>query len=741
MRKNSLLLTTITLLSFSSAFAQEHEKEKKDTVNDLQQVEIFGDRNKKQRGLESITRFPVTPNQQIQTISTISEKLIEEQGALTITDAARNVPGVTLFGSYGGNRESMSIRGYRGTPVLRNGVRQDSDFRTAGAIADMQGIESIQVIKGSAAITQGVGNGLGSAGGVINLVTKTPRFINAGNIGVRVGSWNQIRTTFDVQHVIGQNKNFAFRLNGAYQQADSYRDVVNSKRFYIQPSVAWRPDEKTEIIAEMDYLDFDGVPDRGTVNLAADDTQAIANMGHRFLGFDTDFDKSEAITYSLRATRQLTDKINVRAAYYASYNERDQQGTALGLIKENNTTIFEKRSRSLSRSTRNDRNSTIQIDVMGKDFQSGIFNWNWQVGYDYTNYRVDARNAQIVTDRKDSNGNPIYTTSIPVPGKQIDNVLGTIDNSMPGDFDWSQLQINSSSPLDEGNYYGFMTQHHISITQYLKLVGALRWSYSGENSKDVLDPMFGLMISPTKNINIFGSYTTTSSLRSATNPLLGGGTVGTSRTKQLEFGVKTDWFNDRLRANITYFDMKNENLSYQILNSAGGNTGLYDLAGNLNRKGIEVEVTGRPLPNVQVLLGYAYLDAQYENSPAYVNGSRPMNAPYNTANAWVQYKFQNTNSFIDGLSLSAGVYYVGSRPVNEYTQKTIIHNTTPDTKPFLMPEYTTVNIQAGYSLKRFDFRLFFNNITDEIGYNSYYRGGYINQIDPFNMAGQIVFKF
>ena len=178
MRKNSLLLTTITLLSFSSVFAQEHEKEKKDTVNDLQQVEIFGDRNKKQRGLEMITRFPGNPQDQVQSISTISEKLIEEQGALTITDAARNVPGVTLFGNYGGYKESMSIRGYRGTPVLKNGVRMDSDFRTAGAITDMQGVESIQVIKGAASITQGVATGLGSAGGVINIVTKTPRFNN-----------------------------------------------------------------------------------------------------------------------------------------------------------------------------------------------------------------------------------------------------------------------------------------------------------------------------------------------------------------------------------------------------------------------------------------------------------------------------------------------------------------------------------------------------------------------------------
>ena len=718
MKKNLIILTAITLISASYAQAQE-----KDTISDLKQVEIFGDRNQKQRGIETITRFPGSPQEQIQSVSVVSEKLIVDQGALTITEAARNVPGVTLFGSYGGNRESMSIRGYRGTPVLRNGVRQDSDFRSATGVADMQGVESIQVIKGSAAITQGVGNGLGAAGGLINIVTKTPRFTNEGNIGLRVGSWNQIRTTFDVQRTLGESKKFAVRLNGAYQHADSYRDVINSERYYIQPSIAWKPDSKTEVVAEMDYYNFDGVPDRGAVNLAADDTEALINLGHKFLGFDTDFEKTEAITYSLRGTRQLTDKISARVAYYASYNDRDQQGVSLSTAGRGANVNYALRNRGMSRSYKNDRNSTLQIDLMGKNMKAGIFSWNWQAGYDYTTVRVDARSSATVS------------------GIDQINVLEDFTNSLPSDFDWSKMDLTTVTPLETNFYYGFMTQHHLNITDYVKVVGGLRWSYSGENSKDVLDPMAGLMISPVKNVHFFGSYTTTSNLRSATNPLENGGTVGTSRTKQFETGIKTEWFNDRLRANVTYFHMNNENLSYQIYDAEGNATNYYGLAGNLKRSGLEIDITGRPLTNLQVLLGYAYLDSRYEDSPAYMDGSRPMNAPYTTANAWVQYKFQNTNSFIDGLSLSAGVYYVGSRPVNEYTKKTIIHNTTPGVKPFLMPDYTTLNAQVGYSIKKFDFKVFINNITDAVGYNSYYRGGYINQIDPFNMAAQVIYKF
>lgn len=111
------------------------------------------------------------------------------------------------------------------------------------------------------------------------------------------------------------------------------------------------------------------------------------------------------------------------------------------------------------------------------------------------------------------------------------------------------------------------------------------------------------------------------------------------------------------------FDIKTDNLAYQILDQnynpvidANKNT-LYGLAGNLRRKGLEVELIGRILPNLQIMSGWAYLDAQYEDSPAYVNGSAPMNSPKHTANAWLNYKFNQ--GILDGLDVGAGIYYVG----------------------------------------------------------------------------------
>ena len=83
----------------------------------------------------------------------------------------------------------MGSRGYRGIPILKNGVRVNSDFRGTGILTDAAGIDNIQVLKGVAAITQGVATDIGSPGGVINIVTKSPKFYSGGNVSFRTGSW------------------------------------------------------------------------------------------------------------------------------------------------------------------------------------------------------------------------------------------------------------------------------------------------------------------------------------------------------------------------------------------------------------------------------------------------------------------------------------------------------------------------------------------------------------------------
>lgn len=705
----------------------QHLRFNMDISNTLAEVEVFGERYKQPEKLEAITRMPLRPSEQIQTISVISEKVISEQGVLSISDAIRNVPGVTLFGSYGGVKESMSARGFRGIPILKNGVRTDSQFQTASGIADMQGVESIQMIKGSAAVTQGVITDLGNAGGVINVVTKTPKFVNAGQVDLRAGSWGQLRPTIDLQTVLDKGRTAAFRINGAFERSDNYRPVVSMDRVYVNPSFEWRPSDKTTINLEMDYLNENRTPVTSTINLAADSIEALYDMPHdKFLGFKNDNVNTSILTYSGRIKHNLSKNYSIRAAYYGSSYQVDNISTSLATFKNAQKEIeYNQKVRSLGKSLRDDKNYTFQLDFVGQDVYTGSIKHTFQVGFDYRMANATTKNLGSFT---------IDTINVTGPANLINNSFQNVT------FKNADLVEGVNSKY---NTYGIMAQEVVTFNKYLKANLGLRYSevnvYSNEgNTKQhAWDPIVGVMVSPLSNINVFGSFTTSTDLRSAARELTDNTLAGASTTKQWEFGFKSDWIGDRLRFNLTYFHILTDNLTNQEYEGTQA-TGKYFKAGDLKRDGVEVELNGRILSNLQVMLGYAYLDARYENSPSYVDGSAPMNAPKNTANGWVYYTVDRGS--LNGLSIGVGAYYVGKRPVNDNSYKYQGHNWTPQT-PFDMPAYTTVNAQLAYKIGHVTTRVFFNNIFDALGYNSYYRGGYINQIDPRNFAAQVSYSF
>ncbi|SIO23384.1 iron complex outermembrane recepter protein [Chryseobacterium scophthalmum] len=754
MKKTVSVSLLILGVAFSKAQQKANDTIRKETT--IEEVELFGEKKKQPQGLDAITRLPLKTRDQIQSISVVSHKVIEQLGGLTVTDVAKNVPGVTLFSSYGGANESMSIRGYRGVPVLKNGVQMDSDFRTAGMITDMQGVESIQVIKGSAAISQGVGNGLGSAGGVINVVTKRPQFINQTNVGFRYGSWDFYRPTVDFQRVLDSQGKVAVRFNGAYQNNNSFRTHVGAERIYINPSITYRPDDKTEINVEMDYLNDNRTPDRGTINTATGDIEALYHMPKgKFLGYTSDYNKTETFNFATTAVRKLNDKFKVRAAFINSNNNGDNEASSISL--PTGDTNYNIRQRVIGKSESEDINRVLQFDFIGQDVKTGFINHTFQVGFDwretetsavtYNAYKNSIAPQNLITARATKIGGINYPAN---PLDTFDVVNGSIPNTLPVNVVYENL--GRSNPVLTPSI-GAMAQDVMSFGKYIKAHLGIRYSRLNGSANRIVDtwnPSLGLIVSPFENVNVFGSYTTTTSLRSVNNILQGGGNVGASQTKQWEAGIKSDWFNERLRFNVTLFDINTDNLSFQILNQAyqpvrdDNNNILYGLAGNLRRKGVEVELIGRILPNLQIMSGWAYLDAQYQDSPAYINGSAPMNAPKHTANGWLNYKFNQ--GVLDGLDVGAGIYFVGKRPVDEWTQKTFtaghLNSVEAGTKPFDMPEYTTVDAQVGYQLKNgLGLRVFFNNIFDAVGYSSYFRGGYIDQIQPRNFSAQINYKF
>lgn len=694
-----------------------------DLDNSLEQVEVFGRRNSHPDKIEALTRLPLATHEQIQSISVISEKLIENQGALTIADATKNVAGVYTFATYGNKRESISSRGFRGIPILKNGVRVHSDFRGVGILTDMQGVDNIQVLKGAAAITQGVATDLGSPGGVVNIVTKTPKYSFGGQVSQRVGSFGLTRTTADVYGPLNQKETIAYRINGAIQRSDSYRSGISSQRFYINPSLEFKIDNKSKLTLELDHFYDSRTPDIGTVNLDENDTNAIYDLPYdQFLGFENDKAVTKNTTYAVRFDRILSDRLTLKAAYYASQLDLNNKGASLGgAVSLNNETQYNLRERGYSSAYRTDNNSTLQLDLVGKDVQTGSIKHTFQIGLD-------------------------YRTSYASYGNETVNVVDTLNVFMANSNVLPNLDFEvENSTVSETNALGFVAQDVISWNKWLNTFIGLRYSTTETITRDEItssnafSPLVGVVVSPSSHLNVFASYTNSAYPRTGNRIDINGNALGNERFDQLESGIKTSWYNDRLRFNVTYFKINNRNINLPVYDDNFIATGFYEKGGNDQRQGVELELTGRILENLTAVAGYSYIDAQYKDHTSFVYGSSPLNTPSHTANLFLNYSFKNR---LKGLSLGGGVYYTGERPVNDWSAGAVSHEgIVPNQEPFDIEAFTQVNLQASYVFNQnWSARLLINNLFDEIGYNAY-RTRFINQTDPRTLSGVVSYNF
>jgi catecholate siderophore receptor len=199
-----------------------------------------------------------------QSLTVIKKELIDQQGAVSLTEALRNTPGVGAFflGENGSTNtgDAIYMRGFDASgSIFVDGVRD------VGSISrDTFNIEQIDVLKGPA----GTDNGRSSPTGSINLVSKQPMSSDAYSGSLTGGSGQQKRATADLNHVIDANSGTAFRINLLDQDSGNpARDKVRNKRWAVAPTVAFGLGSPTRVYLDFLHVKQDNVPDGGVLTI------------------------------------------------------------------------------------------------------------------------------------------------------------------------------------------------------------------------------------------------------------------------------------------------------------------------------------------------------------------------------------------------------------------------------------------------------------------------------------------
>ena len=217
-----------------------------------QAVEVNGRSGRDAATTSTSTRTPTPLRDVPQAITVVTSGLIRDQLMSSVADTINYVPGVTSHQGEN-NRDQVVIRGNSSSADFYvNGVRDDVQY-----YRDLYNVERVEALKGP----NGMAFGRGGGGGVINRVTKQAGFTRTGETVLQAGSFGNRRLSADLNTPLTATA--AFRVNGVFEESDSFRDNVGLERYGIAPSVTFMPGVNTAVTVDFEHFHDERVADRG----------------------------------------------------------------------------------------------------------------------------------------------------------------------------------------------------------------------------------------------------------------------------------------------------------------------------------------------------------------------------------------------------------------------------------------------------------------------------------------------
>jgi len=716
------LQTQTQKVSIHNGETQVADFKLKENSQELQEVIVSTGKSLNER-VTSIGKLPVPVREIPQSIAVVGEAVMRNQQAQRLSDVIKNVNGVYLGTTRGNVQETFWARGYNlgSYNMFKNGSRVNT-----GVMPEISSLEKVEILKGSAAILYGNV----APGGIINMVTKQPKFNFGGEVSMRAGSYGLFKPSFDVYGPL--SKSVAYRVNGTYETADSYRDQVSSKRYYINPSFLFKLGNKTDLIVQGDYLYTNFTSDFGIGSILSVPNR-ISDLGRStFLGTPWQYNKAQQTTASAELRHKFNDAWSLNAvASYQLFN-RDYYSTERVQIQTNGDFY-----RPLNKIKSAENYYTGQVNLTGK-FKTGQMSHTLLTGIDAERYLTSTYGFT----------NPTLYDTI--------NIYDAAKYQPRTDIPLADKKTLIETPI---NRVGAYVQDLIAITPKLNLLAGVRWSmqespaittnyllYGDSATKGTykadraFSPRFGLVYKPTSSTSVFASYASSFSPNTGTDIYYKA--LSPSIVDQYEVGVKNDFFKGKLGANLTFYYIRNNNLAQTAQFDSSGNensnTSIKELVGQTASKGVELDISFTPISNLNILAGYSYNDMRYTKTPetkGYIEGERLVNTPQHTANGSVFYTFNSLT--LKGLKIGASAVYIGKRNAGW-------NNTVEQTQQYsrLIPVdgFTTIDVSAGYTFKSISLLAKLSNITN--AFNYYVHENYsVNPIPPRQVVATVSYKF
>ena len=617
-------------------------------------------------------------------VDIITRDEIATKGDYGALEAVTRTTGVSASASPGNGGTSISSRGFNGhgsTVYTYDGTRLYIVAGTVTFPADTWTLERVEVLRGAGSVI----NGVGALGTTINYVPKSPVLGESDfEAAVALGSFDMKRMALGGGAQISDE--WAFRLDGSYQEEEGYADRADEGREVLAGSLLYQPSTDLSVRFSVDYADIDAAAFWGTPLI-----DGKASSSHRQNNYNFEDGKVvfEDMWSRMHVEWNLADNITFRNDTYVLNASREWQN-------------LEEYSYNAG---------TNQID---RAFYLGIVHEEDQVGSRF-DFLIDteigglANSLSIGGEVNDieldylnnfSTGGFGVGDSVAIfgfnPGTTPKDTIPTIldyqtDTQQAAIFIDSVLQISDQLSLVLGGRYD-----DIEFDRYdLAIGGSPASSFDADFSEFTWRA--GLVYQPTEQMSIYAQMSTAAD--PVTSPISissGNKDFDLATGRQYEIGLKQQLLQGRAEYTLAYFDIEKEDILTRLPAST-----ITEQIGQQSSDGIEFTLRVNPTDSLSIDFNAASIDAEFDefySGGISLAGNTPRNVPEQTMNLWLNW------SPINDVQIGGGFRYVDSRYADDSnTEKMPAYTVFDASVNWMATENLTVTLRA-------------RNLTDEEDY-------------------------
>ena len=534
-----------------------------------------------------------------QAIATIDEAVIAENNILRLTDALDLNASVVRQNTLGGLWDSFAVRGFAGDENLPSGylVNGFNAGRGYSGQRDVAGIERVEVLKGPAAAVLG----RGEPGGSINLVTKQAELGRTfGVASLQYRSFDTVRAEGDAN--VALTDKLTARLIGYAESGDTFRDYVDQKRWGFLPSIGLGIGDATRVTYDFEWTRVEVPFDRGIVVLNGDFDTVPRD---RFLGEPSDGDTvARATGHQLRVQHEFSDRWSLLIG--ASHRDTLLTGASSDAetLRGRQKLYVDGRSLSRQRRTRHytSEHSVLRAEISG-EFKTGTLRHRVLIGGDFDYFDTESiftrfRGPVVTATTTDQAGyvldllNPVYGRwPVPVTAPQTNRL--DVQRTM-GAYVQDQISLTDRLQVRIGGRYD----------DFLLRVDNRLANVLGRRKRSRFSPQAGVVYEVSAPLSLYAAYG--EGYRANIGADASGNVFEPETSKSIEAGVKLSALGGRVNGTLAVYQLEKSN----VLATDTLNPGFSVAIGKARSRGVEFDLTGKLPGDVELLMSYAYTNAE-----------------------------------------------------------------------------------------------------------------------------------